>query len=49
MALASVELRRRAEALAQRIEYRELSAHPGFTDAFMEAMLFPSPEEMGAG
>jgi uncharacterized 2Fe-2S/4Fe-4S cluster protein (DUF4445 family) len=41
MALASVDVRRRAEALAKRIEYVELSAHAGFTDAFMDAMVFP--------
>lgn len=46
MALASVEVRRRAEALPRRIEYVELSAHPGFTDAFMAAMAFPSLEEL---
>jgi uncharacterized 2Fe-2S/4Fe-4S cluster protein (DUF4445 family) len=46
LALASVEARRRAEALARRIEYVELSADPRFTDAFMEAMAFPDLETL---
>jgi len=42
MALASTDVRRAAEQLARRIEYVELSSDPGFTDAFMDAMIFPA-------
>jgi len=42
MALASTDVRRAAEQLARRIEYVELSSDPGFTDAFMDAMVFPA-------
>ncbi|MBI3971407.1 MAG: DUF4445 domain-containing protein [Chloroflexi bacterium] len=48
MALASVEARRRAETLARRIEYLELSAHLGFTEQFMESMVFPELHDLCA-
>jgi len=41
LALLSVDLRRRAQELARRIEYIELSARPDFNDHFVRAMTFP--------
>ncbi len=40
-ALLSLSMRRRAQELAHRIRYIELSAHPGFQEAFIRAMAFP--------
>lgn len=40
-ALLSLSMRRRARELARRIRYIELSAHPGFREAFIRAMSFP--------
>ena len=41
LALLSVDLRRRAQELARRIEYIELSARPDFNEEFVKAMTFP--------
>jgi uncharacterized 2Fe-2S/4Fe-4S cluster protein (DUF4445 family) len=41
MTLLSRSVRRRAEALARRVDYFELSKHPHFEDIFLEAMRFP--------
>ncbi len=43
MALLSRSIRRRAEALARRIDYFELSKHPSFEDIFVESLAFPHP------
>jgi len=40
MTLLSKSIRRRAEALARRIEYFELSKHPRFEEVFIESMSF---------
>jgi uncharacterized 2Fe-2S/4Fe-4S cluster protein (DUF4445 family) len=40
MTLLSRSIRRRAEALARRIEYFELSKHPRFEEVFIESMSF---------
>ncbi|MGC9024535.1 MAG: ASKHA domain-containing protein, partial [Chloroflexia bacterium] len=40
-ALLSLPRRRQARELARRIRYIELSAHPGFQEAFIRAMSFP--------
>jgi uncharacterized 2Fe-2S/4Fe-4S cluster protein (DUF4445 family) len=40
MALLSKAIRRRAETLARRIEYFELSKHPRFEERFIESMRF---------
>ncbi|HEU5314483.1 MAG TPA: ASKHA domain-containing protein, partial [Chloroflexota bacterium] len=42
MALTSTDARRRAETLARRVEYVELSSDTAFADAFMDAMCFPA-------
>ncbi|HET7768494.1 MAG TPA: ASKHA domain-containing protein [Chloroflexota bacterium] len=51
LALASVDSRRRVEALARRITYVELSSDVAFNDAFMDAMCFsaPAPADGPAG
>jgi uncharacterized 2Fe-2S/4Fe-4S cluster protein (DUF4445 family) len=41
MTLLSRAIRRRAEGLARRVDYFELSKHPHFEDIFMESMRFP--------
>jgi uncharacterized 2Fe-2S/4Fe-4S cluster protein (DUF4445 family) len=41
MSLISFRERERAFQIPQHAEYVELSGHPGFNDAFMEAMAFP--------
>ncbi len=43
MALLSRSIRRRAEALARRGDYFELSKHPRFEDIFVESLAFPDP------
>jgi uncharacterized 2Fe-2S/4Fe-4S cluster protein (DUF4445 family) len=43
MALLSRSIRRRAEALARRVDYFELSKHPSFEDIFVESLAFPHP------
>jgi uncharacterized 2Fe-2S/4Fe-4S cluster protein (DUF4445 family) len=43
MALLSQSIRRRAEALARRVDYFELSKHPRFEDIFVESLAFPDP------
>ncbi|MBC7186558.1 MAG: DUF4445 domain-containing protein [Calditrichaeota bacterium] len=44
MALLSTEQRRRAEEIARRVEYVEISAFPEFQDIFAEEMMFPAGE-----
>ncbi len=44
MALLSTAQRARAEALAQKVEYVEISAMPDFQDIFAEEMMFPEGE-----
>jgi uncharacterized 2Fe-2S/4Fe-4S cluster protein (DUF4445 family) len=44
MALLSTSIRRRAEAVARRVEYFELSKHPRFEEIFIESLAFPAPE-----
>jgi uncharacterized 2Fe-2S/4Fe-4S cluster protein (DUF4445 family) len=43
MALLSRSIRRRAETLARRVDYFELSKHPRFEDIFVESLAFPDP------
>jgi len=43
MALLSRTFRRRAETLARKIDYFELSKHPSFEDVFIESLAFPHP------
>jgi uncharacterized 2Fe-2S/4Fe-4S cluster protein (DUF4445 family) len=43
MTLLSRSVRRRAEALARRIGYFELSKHPSFEDIFVDSLAFPHP------
>ena len=43
MTLLSRSVRRRAEALARKIDYFELSKHPSFEDVFVESLAFPHP------
>lgn len=43
MTLLSKSIRRRAEALARRVEYFELSKHPRFEEIFIESMGFERP------
>jgi uncharacterized 2Fe-2S/4Fe-4S cluster protein (DUF4445 family) len=43
MALLSRSIRRRAEALARRVDYFELSKHPRFEEIFVESLAFPDP------
>jgi uncharacterized 2Fe-2S/4Fe-4S cluster protein (DUF4445 family) len=43
MTLLSRSIRRRAEALARRVDYFELSKHPSFEDIFVESLAFPRP------
>ena len=43
MTLLSRSIRRRAEALARRVDYFELSKHPSFEDIFVESLAFPHP------
>jgi uncharacterized 2Fe-2S/4Fe-4S cluster protein (DUF4445 family) len=43
MTLLSTSIRRRAEALARRVEYFELSKHPRFEEIFVESMSFARP------
>ena len=44
MALLSTSIRRRAEAVARRVEYFELSKHPRFEEIFIESLAFPASE-----
>lgn len=41
MTLLSRSIRQRAEALARRVDYFELSKHPRFEDIFVESLAFP--------
>jgi uncharacterized 2Fe-2S/4Fe-4S cluster protein (DUF4445 family) len=41
MTLLSRAVRRRAEAVARRVDYFELSKHPHFEDIFMDSLRFP--------
>ena len=41
MTLLATSIRRRAEALARRVDYFELSKHPRFEDIFLESLAFP--------
>ena len=43
LALLSRAKRREAEDIARRVEYVELTADPGFEEAFVRATQFPSP------
>jgi uncharacterized 2Fe-2S/4Fe-4S cluster protein (DUF4445 family) len=43
MVLLSRSIRRRAESLARRVDYFELSKHPRFEDIFVESLAFPDP------
>jgi uncharacterized 2Fe-2S/4Fe-4S cluster protein (DUF4445 family) len=43
MALLSRTVRQRAEALARKVDYFELSKHPSFEDVFIESLAFPHP------
>jgi uncharacterized 2Fe-2S/4Fe-4S cluster protein (DUF4445 family) len=45
MALLSKEERRRAQQIAARIEYLELTTHPGFKRLFAKGMMFPKKTE----
>jgi uncharacterized 2Fe-2S/4Fe-4S cluster protein (DUF4445 family) len=47
MALLSRSVCRRAEALARRVDYFELSKHPRFEDMFVESLAFPDPRTSG--
>jgi uncharacterized 2Fe-2S/4Fe-4S cluster protein (DUF4445 family) len=44
MTLLSKSIRQRAETLARRVEYFELSKHPRFEEMFAESMGFPETE-----
>jgi uncharacterized 2Fe-2S/4Fe-4S cluster protein (DUF4445 family) len=43
MTLLSRSIRRRAEALARRVDYFELSKHPRFEEIFVDSLAFPAP------
>jgi uncharacterized 2Fe-2S/4Fe-4S cluster protein (DUF4445 family) len=43
LALLSVDKRRQAAEIAQRVEYVELSVEPNFPQEFVRAMIFPTP------
>ncbi|MCF8117189.1 MAG: ASKHA domain-containing protein [Desulfarculaceae bacterium] len=45
MALPSLEARAKAQGLADRFSYLELSGHPEFNEAFVQGMYFPEKEE----
>ena len=47
MALLSRTVRRRAETLARKVDYFELSKHPSFEDVFIESLAFPHPSTRG--
>jgi uncharacterized 2Fe-2S/4Fe-4S cluster protein (DUF4445 family) len=47
MALLSRTVRRRAETLARKVDYFELSKHPSFEDVFIESLAFPHPPTRG--
>ena len=47
MALLSRTVRQRAEALARKVDYFELSKHPSFEDVFIESLAFPHPLTRG--
>jgi len=47
MALLSRTIRRRAETLARKVDYFELSKHPSFEDVFIESLAFPHPPTRG--
>ncbi len=49
MALLSRSIRRRAEALASRVEYFELSKHPRFDEVFAESMRYVENGEIPPG
>jgi uncharacterized 2Fe-2S/4Fe-4S cluster protein (DUF4445 family) len=46
MSLLSRSIRQRAEALARRVDYFELSKHPSFEDIFVESLAFPHPHSV---
>ncbi len=46
MGLLSRSIRQRAEALARRVDYFELSKHPSFEDIFVESLAFPHPHSV---
>lgn len=46
LALLSMTERRRAEVVARRVKYLELTAVPGFGDTFMAGLRFPAPGGM---
>lgn len=43
MTLLSRSIRRRAEGLARKVDYFELSKHPSFEDMFVDSLAFPHP------
>lgn len=45
MALINRHERKRARSLARRMRYIELAAHPGFKDAYLDAMYFPGGQQ----
>jgi uncharacterized 2Fe-2S/4Fe-4S cluster protein (DUF4445 family) len=47
MALLSRTVRQRAETLARKVDYFELSKHPSFEDVFIESLAFPHPPTRG--
>ncbi|MDZ7837662.1 MAG: ASKHA domain-containing protein [Actinomycetota bacterium] len=44
--LVSAVYRKKAEALAEKIKYLELTTHPKFNDYFVNSLGFPQPEEI---
>jgi len=46
MVLISMEQRKKAEDIATRINYLELTLYPGFSDFFINNMQFPDPDEI---
>jgi len=43
MALMSRRCRERAEEIARRVEYVELTTHPRFVELYMAALMLPEP------
>ncbi len=46
MILLSMEQRERAERIAEKTDYLELTVYPSFSDHFITGMQFPDPEEI---
>jgi len=46
MVLVSAKIREKAERLAKKMDYLELTMHPSFTDHFAKSTLFPDPEDI---